>query len=319
MDTSELLKIIRKKYTDEAVFTLDDFASEKVDGISTGYLDIDIKSGIGGVPRGRVVEIFGPEQSGKSTLCSSIIATSQQSGLICGYIDTESSLDLSFASKIGVQPDKLIISQPDDLDTALGVAEEFVRSEYINVVIFDSLVGLGTAKEAEDDFGKANYGGTKLNYQWFRRNMPYIRDNKVAVVFTNQIRDKIGAFLPTFDTAGGHALKHYASMRIQTSRISNKDIKIGDEVIGVTCTALFKKNKVAPPFKVSEFAIYFDRGVWKAADTLDNCLKCGIMSMRGAYVVYNGETIAQGKQAAAEALEANPEFMERLRLECLQS
>lgn len=314
MELAELIKKIRKECEDDTIlFTAEDFSGEKTEGLSTGLIDVDIKSGIGGVPVGRVTEIYGPESSGKTVLCSSIVAQAQKNNLLCAYVDTEQALDYDFATKIGVDFNKLLMSQPSTLEDALKVAEKLVDNELVKVLIFDSLVGLGTEKENEDEFGKANYGGTKLYYQWFRRNIYTIRENKIAVVFTNQVRDKMNSMFQTYDTPGGHAIKHYSSMMIVTSKTG--EIKSGTDVIGVDVKAHFKKNRVAPPFKTANFSIYFDRGIWTSYDLLTNSIERGILSMRGPYVVYQGETLAQGKQAAADAIESDEALQQKLRNE----
>ena len=317
MSVEDILKTVRRKFSDDSIFMLDDFADSPVDVISTGLLDIDWKSGKNGIARGRVTEIYGAEATGKSTLCSSIIAQAQKQDILCAYIDTEQSMDFEFASKIGVQPDKLLLSQPDHLEGAFGVAEALIESGEVGLLVFDSYVGVGTQKEfEEDDFGKANYGGSKLNYQWFRRNMSTIRKNNVAVVFTNQVRDLIGAYMPSLTTPGGHALKHHASMRIQTSRV--KDIKVGEDIIGVEFKAVFKKNKLAPPFKTAAFEIYFDRGIWPESDVLTVALANGVLEQAGAYYRYLGETLGQGKISTIKYLQEHPEACLEIRDKVLQ-
>ncbi len=319
MEVNELLKDIRKKYEDDTlVFTLDDFypSGEKPESIPTGCFDIDYKSGIGGIARGRVTEIFGADGAGKTVLCTSITAQAQKANLRCVYIDTEQAFDPDFAVKMGVEPEKIIFSQPETLEKALGVAEEAIRSEIVDLLIFDSLVGVGSTSEFEEkDFGKVGYGGgAKLNTLWFRRNLPYINQNKVAVIFTNQVRDVIGSFIPMLSTPGGHAMKHASSVRIQISK--SKEIKVGTgddaEIVGVQCKAVFKKNRVAPPFKTAEFEIYFDKGIWRASDILTSSIKYGIIEQAKSYFRYQGETIEQGRQKTIETLESDSALLEKV-------
>ena len=312
MSTEQILKDIRKKFDDEAVFTLNDFADYPVEVIPFGLIDLNLKSGKGGVPRGRVTEIYGDSATGKSTVCSSIIAQAQKQGIQCAYIDTEQALDYDFAKLIGVDPEKLIISQPDTLEEAFGIAEMLIRSGEVGLLVFDSLVGVGSAKEfEEDEFGKANYGTAKLNTLWFRRNLPLIRENNVAVVFTNQVRDLIGAYQATLTTPGGHALRHASSIIIQTSRV--KDIKVGDDIIGVEFKANFKKNKLAPPFKTASFEIYFDKGIWREADLLTNAVQYGIVEQAGAYMRYNGDTLGQGRANTLKLLTERPDLFDEIQ------
>lgn len=312
MSVEQILKDVRKKFDDESIFMLDNFAEIKAEPIPFGLLDLDIKSGISGVPRGRVTEIFGPESTGKTALCSAIVRQAQEKDTLCAYIDTEQAMDFDFAVKIGVDPSKLLLSQPNTLEEAYGITELLIRSGEVGCIIFDSLVGVGTEKEFEEtEFGKANYGSAKLNTQWFRRNLPVINDNNVAMVFTNQVRDKIGAYVPMLETPGGHALKFASSIRIQTSRV--KDIKVGDDIIGVEFKARFVKNKLAPPLKIATFEIYFDRGFWYESDVFTAAVNSGIIEQAGPYFRLNGETLGQGKANSLKVLSDHPELVEQIR------
>jgi recombination protein RecA len=316
MSVEQILKDIRKKYNDDSIFTLNDFAGSRPEPISTGFLDIDLKTGIGGIPRGRVTEIYGAESTGKSTIASSIVGNAQKAGLLCAYIDTEQCLDFDFSIKLGVHPDEMLLSQPNTLEEAFGITEALIRSGEVGLIVFDSLVGVGTEKEFEEtEFGKANYGSAKLNTQWFRRNLPVINENNVAMVFTNQVRDKIGAYVPMLDTPGGHSIKFASSLMIQTSRV--KDIKSGDDIIGIEFKANFKKNKLSAPFKIATFEIYFDRGIWKESDLFNVAVANGIIEQAGAYFRYEGETLAQGKANVLRALQDAPDLYDEIRAKTL--
>jgi recombination protein RecA len=317
--SSDLLKSLAKEYNEKIVFMLSDTESLPIEAISTGALSVDYNSGIGGIPRGRITELFGPESSGKSTLCQNVVAHAQLDKLNVAYIDTEQSFDREYAAICGVNitDDSLVFSQPDSLETALELAEKFIASKEFGLIVVDSVVGISPLKESEDDLQDANVSLiSRLLTKFCRRNIYAIRDSNVALLVTNQVRDKIGAYVPTLETTGGHALKHFAGMRIQTSRTA--DIKEGaDNIIGVQYKAVFKKNKVAAPYRTGKYSIYFGKGIWRAEDVLTNAIEFGIMSMRGSYIVYNGDVIAQGKVNAVRVLEETPEIMEQITKDLL--
>jgi|WetSurMetagenome_2_1015567.scaffolds.fasta_scaffold00807_16 recombination protein RecA len=316
--SADLLKTLNKKYGDTILRTFSDNSHQPVDVISTGALSVDYCSGVGGIPRGRITELYGPESTGKTTLCQYIIAHAQEQNLNVAYIDTEQSFDPSYAKLCGVNLDSLVFCQPDSLDAGLLFTEDLLASGEFGLIVFDSVVGISPKKELDDELTDANVSLiSRLITRFCRRNIYTIRDLNTALVFTNQVRDKIGAYIPTLETTGGHALKHFAAVRLLTGRV--KDIKEGDEVIGTEFRATFKKNKVAAPYKTAGFSIYFGKGIWKAEDVLTNALTYGIINMRGSYVVYDGNTIAQGKAAAIEELENKPELMAEISKKLLDT
>lgn len=320
MDINEILKVLRKKYYDEIVYTLDNFPKSKVSAIPTGSYSIDICSGIGGIPRGRSIELFGSESTGKSSLCYHIVAQAQKMGLLCAYIDTEASLDLNYAATCGVDPSKLIISQPASLDEGLNLVEDLVEIGDIGLIIFDSVAGVSPQKELDDDLSDSNVGQVaKLLSKFFRRNSQKIADKNVTVVFTNQVRDVIGTFFPTFGTPGGHAFKHFAAMRIMTSS-AKKEKSTDDEVNAVNFTATFKKNKLAVPFKVATFKILFGQGIYQMEDLLTNCVEYGIITQNGtsknsALYTYNNETLGKGIKSTIQTIIDTEGLKEQLESE----
>lgn len=318
-ELDKLLKDIRKEFEDDyIVLTSNDMGDTKIIPVSTGSLSLDIASGIGGIPLGRVTEIYGVESSGKTTLCQHVVANAQKKGYTCVYVDTEQAIDPDYLEICGVDLEKLIISQPDNLDTALSVTERFIDSGQVQLIIFDSAVGLSTSKEKEKEMGERSVSSISgLLTQFFKKNMYGIRTNGTGVIFTNQARDVIGSYVPMIGTSGGHALKHYSSLRIQTRK--GKEIKAGDEIIGNTCDAVFKKNKVGGfPGKVASFEIYYNRGIVRAAELFQSALDYGIIAQRGAYVFYNQENLAQGKQNCINLFETNAELAEKIERETLE-
>jgi recombination protein RecA len=314
--SADLLKSLNKKYGDTILRTFSDRSHLPVEVIPTGALSVDYSSGVGGIPRGRITEFFGPESTGKSTLCQYLITHAQEQDLNVAYVDTEQSFDPIYAQLCGVNLDTLVFCQPDSLDAALLFTEELISSGEFGLVVFDSVVGISPQKELDDELTDANVSLiSRIITRFCRRNIYTIRDTKTALVFTNQVRDKIGAYIPTLETTGGHALKHFAAIRLLTGRV--KDIKDGENIIGTEFRATFKKNKVATPYKTASFSIYFGKGIWVAEDVLTNALTYGILTMRGSYIVYKGETIAQGKAAAIQILEENVKLREQISQEIL--
>lgn len=324
MDINEILKVLRKKYYDEIVYTLDNFPKSKVSAIPTGSYSIDIASGIGGVPRGRIIEWFGPESSAKSTMCYHTTANAQKMGLLCAYIDTEQSLDLNYAEVCGVDPSKLIISQPASLDEGLNLVEDLIEMGDVGLIVFDSVAGASPQKELDDDLSDSNVGRVaNLLAKFFRRNSQKIADKNIAMIFTNQVRDKIGAFMPTYETPGGHAFKHFAAMRIQNStakKEKGKDESGEDGISAVTFSSTFKKNKLSAPFRVAEFKVIFGQGIYQMEDLLTNCVEYGIITQNGtsknsALYTYNNETLGKGIKSTIQTIVDTEGLKEQLESE----
>ena len=274
--------------------------------ISTGALGIDIALGVGGVPRGRVVEIFGPESSGKTTLALHIVAEAQKQGGIAAFVDAEHALDVTYARALGVRTDDLLISQPDTGEQALEIAEVLVRSGAIDVVVVDSVAALVPRAEIEGEMGDAHVGlQARLMSQALRKLTAAISRSNTTVIFINQIREKIGVMFGSPETTpGGRALKFYASVRIDIRRIAS--IKDGDVVIGGRTRVKVVKNKVAPPFREAEFDIMYGEGISRTGDLLDLAVDKRIIEKSGAWFAYGGERLGQGRENAKQFLKDNP-------------
>jgi recombination protein RecA len=279
---------------------------ENIPSISTGSLSLDIALGIGGIPQGRVIEIFGPESSGKTTLTLQIIAEAQKKGGIAAFIDAEHALDLNYAKKIGVNVDDLLVSQPGTGEEALEIADSLVRSGSVDVLVIDSVAALVPKAEIEGDMGDAHMGlQARLMSQALRKLTSAISKSNTAVIFINQIRMKIGIMFGSPETTtGGNALKFYASVRIDIRRIGS--IKKGDEVVGSRTKARIVKNKVAPPFKEAEFDIIYNSGISTEGDIVDIGSESGIIDKAGTWFSYGKERLGQGREAAKEFLRNNP-------------
>ncbi len=275
--------------------------------ISTGSLALDIALGIGGVPRGRVVEIFGPEASGKTTLALHIVAEAQKKGGIAGFIDAEHALDVSYARKLGVKTDDLLISQPDTGEQALEIAEMLVRSGAIDVVVIDSVAALVPKAELEGEMGDAHMGlQARLMSQALRKLTATISKSNTCVIFINQIRMKIGVFMGNPETTtGGNALKFYSSVRLDIRRVGS--IKDGQDVTGSRTRVKVVKNKLAPPFKEVEFDIMYGEGISREGDILDLAVENGIVEKSGSWFSFNNERIGQGRENAKIFLKEHPE------------
>src|SRR5712692_3419177 len=274
--------------------------------ISTGSISLDIALGVGGVPRGRIVEIYGPESSGKTSLCLHIIAEAQKKGGICSFIDAEHAMDVGYARKLGVRTDDLLISQPDTGEQGLEIAEMLVRSGAIDVLVIDSVAALVPKAELEGEMGDAHMGvQARLMSQALRKLTGTISKSQTCVIFINQIRMKIGVMFGNPETTtGGNALKYYSSVRIDIRRIGT--IKNGNEVIGSRTKTKVVKNKVAPPFREAEFDILYVSGISKEGELIDIAAEHNIIEKLGAWYSYNGERIGQGRENARELLRANP-------------
>lgn len=302
------LNEITKRYGDGAIMRLGEAHSLMVETISTGSLSLDIALGVGGIPRGRVTEIYGPESSGKTTICLHIVAECQLMGGTAAFIDMEHALDPAYAKVLGVDVDNLLISQPDTGEQALEIAETLVRSGAVDLVIIDSVAALVPRLEIEGDMGDATMGmQARLMSQALRKLSGAIKQTNTAVIFTNQLRQKIGVMFGNPETtSGGMALKFYASVRCDVRKI--QQIKSGSEVIGNRTKVRIVKNKVAPPFRVAEFDIMYNEGISKVGDLLDLGVEMDIITKRGSFYSYGETRLGQGRENSKEFLRANPEL-----------
>jgi recombination protein RecA len=276
--------------------------------ISTGSLALDIALGIGGLPRGRVVEIYGPESSGKTTLTLQVIGEAQKAGGTCAFIDAEHALDPNYAQSLGVDTDNLLVSQPDTGEQALEICDMIVRSGAVDVVVIDSVAALTPKAEIEGEMGDSHMGlQARLMSQALRKMTGNIKQSNTLVIFINQIRMKIGVMFGSPETTtGGNALKFYSSVRLDIRRIGS--IKEGDEVVGNETRVKVVKNKVAPPFREAEFQILYGKGIYRIGEVLELGVKQGIVDKSGAWYSYGDERIGQGRKNATDYLEANPEI-----------
>ena len=290
----------------------DPSAQVAVETIPTGSLSLDIALGLGGVPRGRVVEIYGPESSGKTTEALHMISEVQKRGGIAGFIDAEHALDPVYAKNIGVDIDELYISQPDSGDQALEITETMVRSGAMDIVVIDSVAALVPKQEIEGDMGDSHVGlQARLMSQALRKLTPVISKSNCVVIFINQLREKVGVMFGNPETTtGGRALKFYASIRMDVRRIET--LKQGGEIVGNRTRVKVVKNKIAPPFKEAEFDIMFGKGISREGDILDLAVGLDLVNKSGAWFAYNGEKIGQGRENAKKYLAEHPEVMETL-------
>ena len=300
---------ILKRYGDGSIMRLGEAHGMVTEVIPTGSLSLDVALGIGGIPRGRVIEIYGPESSGKTTLCQHIVAEAQRLGGTAAYIDMEHALDPAYAARCGVDIDNLLVAQPDTGEQALEIAETLVRSGAVDVVVIDSVAALVPRSEIEGDMGDATMGvQARLMSQALRKLSGAINQTKTAVIFTNQLRQKIGVMFGNPETTtGGQALKFYASVRLDVRRIQS--IKMGEEVIGNRTRVKVVKNKVAPPFRAAEFDIMFNEGISRSGDLLDLATKFEVITKRGAFFSYGDIRLGQGRENAKEYLRTNLDLM----------
>jgi len=277
-----------------------------VESISTGAISIDYALGIGGVPRGRVVEIFGPESSGKTTLALQVIAEAQRAGGMAAFVDAEHALDAAYAQKLGVELDNLLVSQPDNGEQALEIVEVLVRSNSVDVVVVDSVAALVPKAEIEGEMGEAQMGlQARLMSQALRKLTGVVSKSKTTLIFINQLREKIGVMFGNPETTtGGRALKFYSSVRIDIRRIAS--IKDGDQVIGGRTRVKVVKNKMAPPFREAEFDVMYGEGISREGDLLDLAVDKRIVEKSGAWFAYSGERLGQGRENAKQFLKDNP-------------
>ena len=303
---------ITKRYGDGAVMKLGSAPGMDVEIIPTGSIGLDIALGVGGIPRGRVAEIFGPEGSGKTTLCQHIIAEAQRDGGIAAFIDVEHVLDPTYAAKCGVDIEELLISQPDTAEQALEITEALVRSGAIDVVVVDSVAALVPRAELEGDMGDHHVAlQARLMSQALRKLTGAIKRSRTAVIFTNQLRMKVGVLFGNPETTpGGRALKFYSSVRLDIRRVQS--IKSGAEVIGNRTKVWVKKNKVAAPFKTAEFDIMYDEGISRVGDLIDVAVGMDLVDKRGAYFSYGDLRLGQGRENAKGFLRENPELAKEI-------
>lgn len=304
------ISMITKSYGEGAIMRLGDArAHRKIDVIPTGAIGLDIALGVGGVPRGRVVEIYGPESSGKTTVMLHVVANAQKAGGLAAFIDVEHALDPGYAKKLGVNLDDLLVSQPDSGEEALTICETLARSNALDIIVVDSVAALVPKAELEGDMGMATMGmQARLMSQALRKLTAILAKAKTTCIFTNQIREKVGVMFGNPETTpGGKALKFYASVRMDIRRKEAIKDSAGN-VIGNHVKVKVVKNKVAPPFAEAEFDILFNQGINKTGSLLDVGLRLGVLEKKGAWVQFNGELIGQGREATTRALEERPEL-----------
>ncbi len=300
---------IDRQFGKGTVMRLGDAPRVVMPSVSTGSLGLDIALGIGGLPFGRVCEIFGPESSGKTTLTLSVIAQAQKQGKVCAFVDAEHALDPSYAEKLGVNLDDLLVSQPDTGEQALEITDMLVRSGGVDVIVIDSVAALTPRAEIEGEMGDSHVGlQARLMSQALRKITGNIKNANCLVIFINQIRMKIGVMFGSPETTtGGNALKFYASVRLDIRRTGS--VKVGDEVTGNETRVKVVKNKVAPPFRQAEFQILYGKGIYHAGEVIDLGVQCNLVDKAGAWYSYKGKKIGQGKANSALYLEEHPETM----------
>ncbi len=300
---------IDKQFGAGSVMRMGEKETMAIEAVSTGALALDIALGVGGVPRGRVIEIFGPESSGKSTLAMHIVAEAQRNGGICAYVDAEHALDPIYAAAIGVDTDNLLISQPDTGEQALEIVDMLVRSSAVDVVVIDSVAALTPRAEIEGEMGDSHVGlQARLMSQALRKLTANLNKSNTIAIFINQLREKIGVMFGSPETTpGGRALKFYSSVRLDIRRIES--IKDGAEVVGARTRVKVVKNKVAPPFRQAEFDITYGKGISREGSVLDLAVEMGIAKKSGAWFTYDGEQLGQGRENSKQFLIDNPDVM----------
>lgn len=315
----QAFKNIEKKYGKGAIMKMGEAPRVSVSAIPTGAVNLDIALGIGGIPRGRVVEIFGPESSGKTTLALHIVAEDQKQDQTCAFIDAEHALDAEYAENLGVDIDNLILSQPDTGEQGLDIAESLVRSGAVDLIVIDSVAALVPRAEIEGEMGDSHVGlQARLMSQALRRLTGVIAKSNTTVIFINQLREKVGVMFGSPETTpGGRALKFYSSVRLDIRRI--KTITQGDNSIGSRTRVKVVKNKVAPPFKVVEFDIMYGKGISKSGVLLDTAVDMDIVDKAGSWFSYKDEKLGQGRENVKDLLEENPELMAQIDAEVRKS
>jgi len=306
---------IEKQYGKGAIMRLGDQASFEIDGISTGALSLDVALGGRGVPRGRILEIFGPEASGKTTLCSHIVAEAQKAGGVCAFIDAENAYDPAYARRIGVNVDELLVSQPDTGEQALEIAEMLVRSSAVDVLVIDSVAALVPKAEIEGEMGDSHVGlQARLMSQALRKLTSAVARSRTCFIFTNQLREKIGVMFGSPETTpGGRALKYYASVRIDLRRIGS--IKDGETFVGNRVRAKVVKNKIAPPFRQTEFDILFNHGISYTGDLIDLASNSGVITKQGSWYSHGPMRLGQGRERVRTFLDENPDVATTIEAE----
>lgn len=311
--TEEALSQIREKFGDGSIMRLGDARTAKVDSITTGCLSIDLALGVGGVPRGRIIEIYGPESSGKTTLAQHIVAETQKLGGIAAFVDAEHALDPEYAQKIGVNIDEMLISQPDTGEQALEIVETLVRSNAVDVIVIDSVAALTPKAEIEGDMGQSHMGlQARLMSQALRKLTSIVSKSNTTVIFINQIRMKIGVMFGNPETTpGGNALKFYCSVRVEVRRAAQ--IKQGEEIVGNRVRCKIVKNKVAPPFRTCEFDIMYNEGISVAGDLLDVGLQYGSLQKSGNTYKFGEEKLGTGRENARRFLRSDAKLLATIR------
>ena len=305
---------IEKEFGKGSIMKLGSYAATRnIEVIPTGCLTLDIALGIGGLPKGRIIEIYGPEASGKTTVTLHVIAQVQKMGGTAAFIDAEQALDPVYAKNLGINLDELYISQPDSGEQALDILEYLVRSNAVDLIVVDSVAALTPKSELEGDMGESHMGvQARLMSQALRKLVAIGNKSNTCIIFINQLRDKIGVMFGSPETTtGGKALKFYSSVRLDVRRIDQ--VKDGSDIVGSKTRVKVVKNKVAPPFKTAEFEIIFGKGISNSACILDAAVERGIIEKSGSWFSYNGEKIAQGREKAKAWLEAHPEIMESIQ------
>lgn len=311
--TTAAIEQIKSRFGEGSIMKLGEAKRMEVEAISTGCLSLDIALGVGGVPKGRIIEIFGPEASGKTTLAQHIVAEVQKAGGTAAFVDAEHALDPDYAVKIGVNIKELLISQPDTGEQALEITETLVRSNGVDVIVVDSVAALVPRAEIEGEMGASHMGlQARLMSQALRKLAGIISKSHTTVIFINQVRHKIGVFFGNPETTtGGNALKFYASVRIEVRRAAQ--IKMGDKIIGNRVKAKIVKNKVAPPFQACEFDIMYNEGISIAGDALDAGVEYGVVEKSGNTYSFNGEKLDTGREKAKQALRDNPKIIKEIK------
>ncbi len=315
----DTVKTLRERFGDGSIMKLGEVPKVDVDVISTGSLSLDLALGVGGMPRGRVIEIYGPESSGKTTLALHVVAEAQKSGGLAAFVDAEHALDPEYAKKIGVQVNDLLISQPDNGEQALEIVESLVRSNACDVIVIDSVAALTPRAEIEGEMGDQHMGlQARLMSQALRKLNAIAAKSNTAVIFINQLRMKIGVFFGNPETQpGGMALKFYSSVRLDVRR--NAQIKKGDDVVGNRVTVKVVKNKVAAPFKIAEFDIMYNEGISREGDIINCGLKYNVLSKSGTWINYESQKLGQGFEASRQYLKENSDLVKKLTQEIKKS